>query len=55
MKRLIPLAVAVALLASGCTTVLKSKEFGNVKVDGGTTPVAFCRAACASAFAAERR
>ena len=40
MKRLIPLAVAVALLASGCTTVLKSKEFGNVKVDGGTTPVA---------------
>ena len=40
MKRLIPLAVAVALLASGCTTVLKSKEFGNVKVDDGTTPVA---------------
>ncbi len=40
MKRLIPFAVAVALLASGCTTVLKSKEFGNVKVDGGTTPVA---------------
>ena len=40
MKRLIPLAVAAALLASGCTTVLKSKEFGNVKVDGGTTPVA---------------
>ncbi|MBR0067432.1 MAG: hypothetical protein IJQ00_07535 [Kiritimatiellae bacterium] len=40
MKRLIPLAVAVALLASGCTTVLKSKEFGSVKVDGGTTPVA---------------
>ena len=40
MKRLIPLAVAVALLASGCTTVLKSKEFGNVKVDGSTTPVA---------------
>ena len=40
MKRLIPLAAAVALLASGCTTVLKSKEFGNVKVDGGTTPVA---------------
>ena len=40
MKRLIPLAVAAALLASGCTTVLKSKEFGNVKVDGSTTPVA---------------
>ena len=40
MKRLIPLAVAVALLASGCTTVLKSKEFGSVKVDGSTTPVA---------------
>ena len=40
MKRLIPFAVAVALLASGCTTVLNSKEFGNVKVDGSTTPVA---------------
>ena len=40
MKRLIPLAAAVALLASGCTTVLKSKEFGSVKVDDGTTPVA---------------
>ena len=40
MKRLIPLVAAVALLASGCTTVLKSKEFGDVKVDGGTTPVA---------------
>ena len=39
MNRLIPLAVAAALLASGCTTVLKSKEFGDVKVDG-TTPVA---------------
>ena len=40
MNHLIPLAVAAALLASGCTTVLKSKEFGDVKVDGGTTPVA---------------
>ena len=40
MKRLIPLVLAVALLASGCTTVLKSKEFGGVKVDDGTTPVA---------------
>ena len=40
MKRLIPLVLAVALLASGCTTVLKSKEFGDVKVDDGTTPVA---------------
>ena len=40
MKRLIPLVAAVTLLASGCTTVLKSKEFGNVKVDDGTTPVA---------------
>ena len=39
MNHLIPLAVAAALLASGCTTVLKSKEFGDVKVDG-TTPVA---------------
>ena len=39
MNHLIPLAVAAALLASGCTTVLKSKEFGDVKV-GGTTPVA---------------
>ena len=40
MKRLIPLAAAVALLASGCTTVLKSKEFGDLRVDGGTKPVA---------------
>lgn len=40
MKRLIPLVVAAALLASGCTTVLKSKEFGKVKVDGCSTPVA---------------
>ena len=39
MNHLIPLAVAAALLASGCTTVLKSKEFGDVKVDA-TTPVA---------------
>jgi hypothetical protein len=39
MTRLTPLALAAALLASGCTTVLKSKEFGDVKVDG-TTPVA---------------
>ena len=39
MTRLIPLALVAALLASGCTTVLKSKEFGDVKVDG-TTPVA---------------
>ena len=39
MKRLIPL-VAAALLACGCTTVLKSKEFGDVKTDGGSTPVA---------------
>ena len=39
-KRLIPLVAAVALLAGGCTTVLKSKEFGGVKVDGGTKPVA---------------
>ena len=40
MKRLIPLVAAIALLANGCTTVLKSKEFGNVKVDDDTTPVA---------------
>ena len=39
-KRLIPLALAAALLAGGCTTVLKSKEFGDVKTDGGSTPVA---------------
>jgi len=39
-KRLIPLAAAVALLACGCTTVLKSKEFGDVRTDGGSTPVA---------------
>ena len=40
MTRLTPLALAAALLASGCTTVLKSKEFGDVKVDSGATPVA---------------
>ena len=39
-KRLIPLALAAALLAGGCTTVLKSKEFGDVKTDGGSTPAA---------------
>ena len=39
-KRLIHLALAAALLASGCTTVLKSKEFADVKTDGGSTPVA---------------
>ena len=39
-KRLITLVAAAALLAGGCTTVLKSKEFGNVKVDGCPTPVA---------------
>ena len=39
-NRLIPLAAAAALLACGCTTVLKSKEFGDVKTDGGSTPVA---------------
>ena len=38
--RLIPLFAAAALFACGCTTVLKSKEFGDVKVDGGATPVA---------------
>ena len=48
MKRLIPLAAAVALLASGCTTVLKSKEFGSVKVDDGTTPVAAVEASCSA-------
>ena len=40
MTRLIPLVAAAALLACGCTTVLKSKEFGGVKTDGGSTPVA---------------
>ena len=39
-KRLIPLAAAAALFACGCTSVLKSKEFGDVKTDGGSTPVA---------------
>ena len=39
-NRLIPLFAAAALFACGCTTVLKSKEFGDVKVDGGATPVA---------------
>ena len=39
-KRLIPLAAAVTLLACGCTTVLKSKEFVDVRTDGGSTPVA---------------
>ena len=39
-NRLFPLFAAAALFASGCTTVLKSKEFGDVKTDGGSTPVA---------------
>ena len=39
-RRLTSLVAAVALLACGCTTVLKSKEFGDVKTDGGSTPVA---------------
>ena len=39
-RRLTSLAAAVALLACGCTTVLKSKEFGDVRADGGSTPVA---------------
>ena len=39
-RRLTSLAAAVALLACGCTTVLKSKEFGDVRTDGGSTPVA---------------
>ena len=39
-NRLIHLVAAAALLACGCTTVLKSKEFGDVKTDGGSTPVA---------------
>ena len=39
-RRLIPLFAAAALFACGCTTVLKSKEFGDVKTDGGSTPVA---------------
>ena len=39
-NRLIPLVTAAALFACGCTTVLKSKEFGDVKTDGGSTPVA---------------
>ncbi len=39
-NRLTPLVAAVLLFACGCTTVLKSKEFGDVKTDGGSTPVA---------------
>ena len=39
-NRLTPLFAAAALFACGCTTVLKSKEFGDVKTDGGSTPVA---------------
>ena len=39
-KLLVPLAAAITLLTCGCTTVLKSKEFGDVKTDGGSTPVA---------------
>ena len=39
-NRLIPLVAAATLFACGCTTVLKSKEFGDVKADGGSTPVA---------------
>lgn len=39
-RRLTSLAAAVALLACGCTTVLKSKEFGDIRTDGGSTPVA---------------
>ena len=39
-RRLTSLAAAVALLACGCTTVLKSKEFGDVRTDGGSKPVA---------------
>ncbi len=39
-NRLIPLVAAAVLFACGCTTVLKSKEFGEVKTDGGSTPVA---------------
>ena len=39
-NRLIPLVAAAALFACGCTTVLKSKEFGDVKTEDGSTPVA---------------
>ena len=39
-NRLIPIFAAAALFACGCTSVLKSKEFGDVKTDGGSTPVA---------------
>ena len=39
-NRLIPLFTAAAIFVCGCTTVLKSKEFGDVKTDGGSTPVA---------------
>lgn len=39
-NRLIPLVATILLLACGCTTVLKSKEFGDVKTEGGSTPVA---------------
>ena len=39
-NRLIPFVATVLLFACGCTTVLKSKEFDDVKTDGGSTPVA---------------
>ena len=39
-NRLALLVTAAALFACGCTTVLKSKEFNDVKTDGGSTPVA---------------
>ena len=39
-NRLTPLVATVLLFACGCTTVLKSKEFGDIKTDGGSTPVA---------------
>ena len=42
MRRRAPilLLLAAVFLAGGCTSVLKSSEFGNVKVDGGRTPAA---------------
>jgi len=40
MNRLIPLLVSATLLASGCTSVLKSTDFADIKTDGGSTPVA---------------
>ena len=40
MTKRLPLLLVAVLLAGGCTTVLKSREFNGIKVDGDATPVA---------------